>query len=143
MNIKSSTRNPIQLIAALMAVMAFAIVGCSSKSASHSAPAAAATSGTVVEIKLLSFMPMDMNVKVGTTITWRNDEPITHTVTAGEVTGIDPSTGLRSGQKPSGLFNTTLKGRGATFSYTFTKPGSYSYYCNIHYGMQAKITVTA
>ena len=73
MNIKSSTRKPVQVIAALLAVMAFVLAGCSSKPRRIQAPAATAVSGTVVEIKLLSFMPKNMTVKVGTTVTWRND----------------------------------------------------------------------
>jgi plastocyanin len=88
------------------------------------------------------FMPETLTVKVGTKVTWRNDEPIGHTVTSGQVTGVDKTTGLRSGQKPDGLFNKALKGNGDSFSYTFTKAGTYPYYCNIHFGMSAKIVVT-
>lgn len=143
MNIKSTAHKPVQVIAALLAVAAFVLAGCSSNASSHKAPAATAVSGTVVEIKLLSFMPKNMTVKVGTTVTWRDDSPITHTVTSGAVIGVDATTGLRSGQTPTGLFNAKLRGSGTTFSYTFTKPGTYSYYCSIHYGMNATITVTA
>jgi plastocyanin len=88
------------------------------------------------------FMPAVLHVKVGTTVTWRNDEPITHTVTSGQVLNIDKSTGLRSDQHADGLFNATLNGSGDTFSYTFEKPGTYSYYCDIHQGMNAEVVVS-
>ncbi len=92
------------------------------------------------------FNPSATTVKVGETVTWRNDEPITHTVTSGRFMDIDKTTGLRSSQQPDGLFNTKLGGNGKTFSFTFTKttkPGTYTYYCDIHQGMNATITVVA
>ena len=89
------------------------------------------------------FNPGTTTVPVGTTITWRNDEPITHTVTSGRYEGVDKTTGLRSEQYPDGTFNAKLGGKGRTFSFTFTKPGSYTYYCDIHQGMNATIVVVA
>jgi len=89
------------------------------------------------------FHPSTTTVKMGTTITWRNDEPITHTVTSGRFEGVDKTTGLRSSQDPDGTFNAKLSGKGKTFSFTFTKPGTYTYYCDIHQGMNATITVVA
>jgi plastocyanin len=83
-----------------------------------------------------------VSVKAGSTVTWRNDEPITHTVTSGTFTGVDATTGLRSGQRPDGLFNARLEGQGDTFRYTFATPGTYRYYCDIHYGMNATVVVT-
>ena len=101
-----------------------------------------APTGPVVGLKSLMFMPPTLTIKVGQTVTWRNDEPITHTVTSGSVTGIDPKTGLRSGQKPDSLFDAKLPKKGSTFSFTFRKAGTYSYYCDIHQGMNATIVVS-
>ena len=95
-----------------------------------------------VSISSLAFMPPSISVKAGSKVTWRNDEPITHTVTSGAYTGVDTTTGLRSGQRPDGLFNARLEGQGDTFTYTYTEPGTYSYYCDIHYGMNATVVVT-
>jgi plastocyanin len=138
-------RRPRTLFAAFTALVTLALVAltaCSSsgESGSH---AGKDVGGTVISLKSLMFHPSDLTVKVGTKVTWRNDEPITHTVTSGTVTGLDKSTGLRSGQKPDGVFNATLKGNGDTFSYTFTKAGTYGYFCSIHFGMNSKIIVTA
>jgi plastocyanin len=106
-------------------------------------PTASAPAGPVINLSSLMFHPSTTTVKMGTTITWRNDEPITHTVTSGRFEGVDKTTGLRSSQDPDGTFNAKLAGKGKTFSFTFTKPGTYTYYCDIHQGMNATITVVA
>ena len=114
-------------------------------SAPPSTPSSATSSapgGTSVSLKSLEFAPESVTVKAGTPLMWRNDEPITHTVTSGSVTGADSSTGLRSDQKPDGTFDARLAKQGDTFSHTFAKPGTYSYYCDIHKGMNAKVVVT-
>jgi plastocyanin len=97
----------------------------------------------VINLSLLMFIPSTTTVEVGTTVTWRNDEPITHTVTSGRFIGVDKTTGLRSSQDPDGTFNAKLPGKGKTFSFTFTQPGNYTYYCDIHQGMNATIKVVA
>jgi plastocyanin len=89
------------------------------------------------------FDPASTTVQVGTTVTWRNDEPITHTITSGRFIEVDETTGLRSSQDPDGTFEATLPGKGKTYSFTFTKPGTYTYYCHIHQGMNATIKVVA
>ena len=128
------------LIVALLASLTLALTACSSSGGND--PKGSGGDSTVISLKSLMFMPETLTVKVGTKVTWRNDEPITHTVTSGAVTGVDKASGLRTGQKPDGLFNKRLKGNGDSLSYTFTKPGTYSYYCDIHFGMNAKIVVT-
>jgi plastocyanin len=122
------------------------LAGCSTNAESAAtAPTSTASvpAGPVINLSSLMFNPPTTTVKVGTTVTWRNDEPITHTVTSGRFQGIDKSTGLRSSQDPDGTFNARLPGKGKTFSFTYTKPGNYTYYCDIHQGMNATITVVA
>jgi plastocyanin len=135
--------------AAALLIAVASLAGCSpsadsaltAPSSPTSAPSAPA--GPVINLSSLMFNPSTITVKVGETVTWRNDEPITHTVTSGRFMGIDKSTGLRSSQQPDGMFNTKLGGKGKTFSFTFTKSGTYTYYCDIHQGMNATITVVA
>jgi plastocyanin len=130
--------------AASLLIAAGALAGCSAEAApSPAAPssAASAPAGPVINLSSLMFNPSTTTVPVGTTITWRNDEPITHTVTSGRYEGVDKTTGLRSSQDPDGTFDAKLEGKGKTFSFTFTKPGSYTYYCDIHQGMNATIVV--
>ncbi len=102
----------------------------------------ASTGATVIGLKSLEFMPATLRIKVGTKVTWRNDEPITHTVTSGAALGVDRKTTLRTGEKPDGLFDHKLAGKGDAFSFTYEKAGTYAYYCDIHQGMNAKVVVT-
>ena len=110
---------------------------------SSTTSAASVPTGPVINLSSLMFNPSTITVKVGEKVTWRNDEPIGHTVTSGRSLGIDKTTGLRSSQRPDGMFNAKLGGKGKSFSFTFTKPGTYTYYCDIHQGMNATITVVA
>jgi plastocyanin len=122
------------------------LAGCSTNAESAATAPTSTTSvpaGPVINLSSLMFNPPTTTVKVGTTVTWRNDEPITHTVTSGRFQGVDKTTGLRSSQDPDGRFSARLAGKGKTFSFTFTKPGNYTYYCDIHQGMNATITVVA
>jgi plastocyanin len=122
------------------------LAGCSAHAETPTtAPSSAvsAPAGPVINLSSLMFNPATTTVPVGSTVTWRNDEPITHTVTSGRFEGIDETTGLRTAQYPDGTFEAKLAGKGKTFSYTFTKPGTYTYYCDIHQGMNATITVVA
>jgi plastocyanin len=122
------------------------LAGCSTNAESAATAPTSTTSapaGPVINLSSLMFNPPTTTVKVGTTVTWRNDEPITHTVTSGRFQGVDKTTGLRSSQGPDGTFSARLPGKGKTFSFTFTKPGNYTYYCDIHQGMNATITVVA
>ena len=141
------TRFPAGILAlAGVALLSATMAACSASLSDPGSPAAtsgmASPADTQVSISSLAFMPPSVSVKAGSKVTWRNDEPITHTVTSGTFTGVDMTTGLRSGQAPDGLFNARLEGQGDTFTYTFTKPGTYTYYCDIHFGMNATVVVT-
>ncbi|GLG02294.1 hypothetical protein Alches_23350 [Alicyclobacillus hesperidum subsp. aegles] len=81
-----------------------------------------------VSISDYSFSPSKITVPVGTTVVWTNNDLVVHSVTSG------------SG-KPSGLFDHDVAPF-ATFSYTFTKPGTYPYYCKYH-SMSGTVVVTA
>ena len=78
-----------------------------------------------VEIRDQGFNAPSVTVKPGTTVTWVNHDDDTHTVTstvdAFRSPGLDPD---------------------ETFSYTFTKPGTYEYYCTLHPLMTGKVIVT-
>jgi plastocyanin len=123
-----------------LVVLVLAAAGCSGSGGDKEEPKA---SGQTVELRLLQFTPAQLTVKAGTTVTWRDAEPITHTVTSGSVSGVDQSTGLRAGESPDGLFDERLGSQDASFTYTFTQPGTYSYFCSIHKGMNATVVVTA
>jgi plastocyanin len=139
-------RRKLVIGAASVLIAMGALLGCSAQAQSSAITPSTMTStpaGPVVNLSSLMFHPTMTTVKVGTTVTWRNDDPITHTVTSGRFEGVDETTGLRSSQDPDGTFEAKLDGKGKTFSFTFTKPGTYTYYCDIHQGMNATITVVA
>ncbi|MBU6424463.1 MAG: cupredoxin domain-containing protein [Chloroflexota bacterium] len=83
-----------------------------------SSPRPTATSSTVtVDMGDDFFTPEKITVAVGTTVVWENAGQEEHDVQARD----------RS-------FSSSPLGPGASFSYTFTKPGAYSYYCSFHVG---------
>lgn len=84
---------------------------------------AASSSGNSVSIMNFSFSPNNLTLKVGTKVTWTNHDSVTHTVTANQ-----------------GAFNSPVP-PGSSFSFTFTKAGSYAYHCMIHPSMTATIVV--
>lgn len=72
------------------------------------------------------FQPATLSVKAGTTVTWVHTGKITHNILSLQVADLR-SPDLRPGDR---------------YSYTFTTPGTYTYYCSYHDGMSATITVT-
>jgi plastocyanin len=80
-----------------------------------------------VEVKIdnFTFAPPALTVAVGTTVKWVNRDDIPHTVVSE-----DKST-----------FKSKAMDTDDSFSYTFTKPGTYNYFCSIHPKMVAKVVV--
>jgi len=56
-------------------------------------------------------------------VRWINDDGVFHTIT---------STGSLGVRRPNRLFNGTIATRGSEFRFTFTRPGTYHYYCQPH-----------
>ncbi len=81
-----------------------------------------------VEIKGFKFGSETLKVKAGTKVTWTNNDSADHTVTS--VKG-DPAS-----------FDSAHFGKGKTFSFTFAKPGTYKYQCDIHNYMTATVEVS-
>ena len=97
-----------------------------------------------IEAISIKFAPETITVAAGTTVRWVNGEAITHTITSGAWTGVDPDTGIRADETPDGLFDVTLSPAGEdgdSFEYTYETPGTYPYYCDIHLGMNAVVIV--
>ena len=76
------------------------------------------------------FLPGEVTIGVGESVTWRNDSTAAHTVTSG-----NPENG------PDGLFDSSLLLGGDTFSHTFTEAGEYQYFCSIHPWMTGTVIV--
>lgn len=97
----------------------------STGSATTSAQTPAPVGGTAVAIDNFAFAPAALTVTVGDTVTWTNHDEEPHTVAADD-----------------GSFHSPGMDTNATYSYTFTKPGSYSYICGIHPFMHGTVVVT-
>ena len=87
----------------------------------------APVSTNAVAIKGFAFAPGTVTVKVGTTITWTNNDQDPHTVTS-----------MGSGGP---LKSPTLQ-TNDTYKYTFTQAGKFDYLCTIHPFMTASVVVT-
>jgi plastocyanin len=75
-----------------------------------------------------AFSPNPIQVAVGTTVTWTNNDAEPHTVNAGE------------NATPSGLFDSYIP-PARTFEYTFTEAGEYPYFCILHPNMVGTVVV--
>jgi len=104
-------------------------------------------------IAALMLMPQNVDVKVGTTVTWHFNGPEPHTVTfvpQGQPTPAPSSPGATEAKGTPGPYDgTTLVSSGllptgnttGAFALTFTKAGTYDYVCVIHPGQKGRITV--
>jgi amicyanin len=79
-----------------------------------------------VKISNFKFGPRTLTVKVGTRVTWTNNDAIAHSVNFA-----------------AGNINSKALGQGAKFSHTFAAAGTYPYICDIHPFMHGTIVVTA
>ena len=78
-----------------------------------------------VNIDNFAFTPKELTVKAGTTIVFRNRDDIPHSVVGSK-----------------GEFHSKALDTDESFSFTFTKAGTYDYSCGLHPRMQGRIVVT-
>jgi plastocyanin len=77
-----------------------------------------------VKIDNFSFGPAALTIAVGTTVTWTNRDDIPHTVVSDDK-----------------VFKSRVLDTDEKFSFTFTKPGTYPYFCSVHPKMTGKVVV--
>lgn len=79
-----------------------------------------------IEIKIenFSFTPATLTVPVATSVTWTNRDDIPHNVVTDD----------------KSIKSKTLD-RDEKFTFTFTKPGTYTYFCSIHPKMKGSVVV--
>ena len=95
--------------------------------------------GPTITIKLIAFTPTNVQLAAGGTVTWRQDDVATHTVTSGPV----EQTGGTATAKPDGRFDSGSIAKGKNFQFSFTEPGEYPFFCAIHPAtMTGVVTVT-
>ena len=79
-----------------------------------------------VSINNFQFVPQELTITVGTTVTWINSDDMPHTAT--------------STSKPS-MFHSKLLDTNEQYSFQFKTPGTYPYYCKAHPQMLGRIVV--
>lgn len=109
------------ILIALAVLTASMIVG----GAKHLAAAPPAASEVQVKIDNFTFAPATITVPVGSSVRWTNADDIPHTVVSDDKT----------------TFKSKALDTNEEFSFTFTKPGTYSYFCSIHPKMTGKVVV--
>ncbi|WP_184009888.1 MULTISPECIES: cupredoxin family copper-binding protein [unclassified Paraburkholderia] len=83
-----------------------------------------ASTPNAIVIKNFMFSPMELTIKAGTTVTWKNLDGEPHTVV-----------------NDAGLFRSAALDQDDTYQFKFDKPGVYKIFCGIHPNMKATITV--
>jgi plastocyanin len=77
-----------------------------------------------ISIDNFTFAPERLTLRAGTSVTWRNEDDIPHTVTSS-----------------ARLFKSSALDTDDTYSFTFTEPGTYEYFCSLHPRMTGTIVV--
>lgn len=106
-------------IVVMATVMVAQFAGTLARSAKAQQPNAAD-----VKIDNFSFAPVTLTVGVGTTVTWTNRDDIPHTVVSDDK-----------------VFKSKVMDTDEKFSYTFSKPGTYPYFCSVHPKMTGTVVV--
>jgi plastocyanin len=88
--------------------------------------ASAQTKPETIDVKIdnFTFGPAELTVKAGTTVRWTNRDDIPHTVVS-----------------PDKVFKSKVLDTDEQFSFTFSTPGTFPYFCSIHPKMTGKVVV--
>jgi len=108
----------------LCGAIVLAVAVFTTATALPAAPAQAADS--VVLIDQFTFTPQRITVKAGAIVTWTNEDDVPHTIASS-----------------SKLFKSKALDTGDKFSFTFTTPGTYEYFCSLHPHMTGAVVVEA
>jgi plastocyanin len=111
-------------IAVLLIALGSGIAGLSAGTESFIARTQQKPETIEVKIDNFSFGPGTLAVPVGSTVTWTNRDDIPHTVVSTE-----------------GVFKSKVLDTDEKFSFTFSKVGSYPYFCSIHPKMTGRVVV--
>jgi len=76
------------------------------------------------------YIPYEVSISTGSTVTWINIDNAAHTVTSGTPNG-----------GPDGLFDSSIIAMNSEFSYTFSESGMYDYFCIVHPWMTGIVSV--
>jgi plastocyanin len=112
----------------ILATAGIFVISCGKSGSSYNSNPGGGTPppppGHAVSIKDMAFSPASISVTAGTTVTWTNNDAMTHTVTADDAS-----------------FDSGNMAQGATYSHKFTTAGTVAYHCKIHPTMTASVAV--
>jgi plastocyanin len=107
-----------------IAAVAIIIAAATARAFTTTATQEKTAAETAVKIDNFTFSPVTVTVPAGSTVRWTNHDDIPHNVVSEDKS-----------------FKSKAMDTDENFSYTFTKPGTYSYFCSIHPKMTGKIVV--
>ncbi len=105
-------------------VILASLPGCSGYGASNPTNTSAPASSNSIALVNFAFSPATLTVKIGTAVTWTNKDSTTHTVTS-----------------DSGAFESGNLAPDATYTYVFSKAGTFTYHCTPHPYMKGTVVV--
>ncbi len=107
-------------VAMAMGIIVMFLAACGSAAAPGGG-----SSSTSVTISNFAFVPATLTVKVGTTVTWTNQDTVAHTVAS-----------------DAGDWISSNLAQGQSYTHTFDTAGTFTYHCSIHPNMKGTIVVT-
>ena len=131
----------IKIILVLSLIIIFSSVTLGDTNASHftiTIPQNDHISGmrTIVD----AYTPRTHSVNVGDVITWINEDSSPHTITSGEGASLVKQLKQSEG-KPNGIFDSGIINPQESWSFTFSEPGTFTYYCTLHPWVERSVTV--
>ena len=111
-------------IGALVAAFGLGIAGLGAGAGNVTAGALQQPETIDVKVDNFTFGPAELTVRVGTTISWTNRDDIPHTVVSTDK-----------------VFKSKVLDTDEKFSFTFSTPGTFPYFCSIHPKMTGKVVV--
>lgn len=112
-----------KMIITILVVIAAAVVFVSCGGGSNGGNDTSSDPNTVL-IEDYAYLPVEITIQAGETVTWINKDSVGHTSTDTE-----------------GEFDSGMLGRDESYEYTFDNPGVYDYYCIPHPYMKGKVIV--
>jgi plastocyanin len=114
------------LAAIAIAIVAFGLANHSKRSSGAVSSAPITATAVSVRISNFAFAPPALTVKVGTRVTWTNEDSTAHTATADQ-----------------GGFDTGSLNQGKSMTIQFNTPGTFTYHCAFHAFMTGTIKVVS
>lgn len=116
----------LHILLASLLVTAAALAGCSSNEDTQTNSSGGDVQEGPLTIEMIEnqFAPKDVRIRAGTTVTWVNKDDMGHTVT--------PDDAAQWGTPGSGDAPEDWMNKDDTWSWTFSKPGTYKYHCFPH-----------